>query len=67
MFTTNSMKALFRLMVAMTFVAGLSSSCGVDNPEVVPEGTLRIFADKTEISADGVDQVTFKVLSLIHI
>ena len=56
------MKALFRLMVAVTFVAGLSSSCGVDNPEIVPEGTLRIFADKTEISADGVDQVTFKVM-----
>lgn len=28
----------------------------------VPEGVLRIFADKTEISANGADEVTFKVM-----
>ena len=28
----------------------------------VPEGTLRIFADKTEISADGNEEVTFTVM-----
>jgi hypothetical protein len=28
----------------------------------VPEGVLRIFADKTEISADGNDEVTFTVM-----
>lgn len=28
----------------------------------VPEGTLRIFADKTEIAADGNDKVTFTVM-----
>lgn len=56
------MKAIFRLILAMTFAAGLLCSCTVDNPEVVPEGTLRIFADKTEITADGVDQVTFRVM-----
>lgn len=38
-----------------------------DNPEVdpltqVPEGTLRIFADKTEIAADGSEEVTFTVM-----
>lgn len=33
------------------------------NPmEEVPEGVLRIFADKTEISADGNDEVTFTVM-----
>lgn len=33
------------------------------NPmEEVPEGVLRIFADKTEISADGNDMVTFTVM-----
>ena len=30
--------------------------------EEVPEGVLRIFADKTEISADGNDTVTFTVM-----
>lgn len=28
----------------------------------VPDGVLRIFADKTEIAADGADEVTFKVM-----
>ena len=33
------------------------------NPmEEVPEGVLRIFADKTEISADGNEEVTFTVM-----
>lgn len=30
--------------------------------EVVPEGTLRLFADRTTIKADGNDQVTFRVM-----
>ena len=34
----------------------------VDSTLTVPEGVLRIFADKTEISADGKDEVTFKVM-----
>lgn len=33
------------------------------NPmEEVPEGVLRIFADKTEVSADGNDMVTFTIM-----
>ena len=33
------------------------------NPmEEVPEGVLRIFADKTEIAADGSETVTFTVM-----
>ncbi|MBO5862390.1 MAG: hypothetical protein J6Q88_04545, partial [Bacteroidales bacterium] len=33
------------------------------NPmEEVPEGVLRIFADKTEITADGNEVVTFTVM-----
>lgn len=28
----------------------------------VPDGVLRVFADKTEIAADGSDEVTFKVM-----
>ncbi len=31
-------------------------------PEDVPEGVLRIFADKTKISADGSEEVTFTVM-----
>lgn len=34
----------------------------VDSTKIVPEGVLRIFADKTEITADGQDEVTFKVM-----
>ena len=30
--------------------------------ELVPEGVLKIFADKTSIAADGVDCVTFRVM-----
>lgn len=33
-----------------------------EQPEVVPEGVLRIFADKTEIAADGNEEVTFTVM-----
>lgn len=33
-----------------------------DEPEVVPEGVLRIFADKNEIAADGNEEVTFTVM-----
>ena len=34
----------------------------VDSTLTVPEGVLRIFADKTTITADGQDEVTFKVM-----
>ena len=33
-----------------------------NQPEVVPEGVLRIFADKSEIMADGNEEVTFTVM-----
>lgn len=33
-----------------------------NGPENVPEGVLRIFADKTQIKADGSDEVTFTVM-----
>lgn len=33
-----------------------------DKEEVVPDGVLRIFADKTKITADGDDSVTFRVM-----
>lgn len=39
-----------------------SCSGTVDDGTNVPEGVLRIFADKTEIAADGSETVTFKVM-----
>lgn len=47
----------------LAVVAGLVSCTGpVPEDEVVPEGVLRIFSDKTSIAADGVDCVTFRVM-----
>lgn len=45
--------------------AALAAVCSCETTpeeETVPEGVLRIFADKTAIAADGADQVTFKVM-----
>ena len=62
---SNGMKLMFRYM-AVVF-AGLAAlvSCGEpsdDDVEVVPDGVLKIFADKTSIAADGADCVTFRVM-----
>lgn len=57
------MKTLFRY-VFIAAAAILSYAChGTDDTsDVVPEGVLRVFADKTEIKADGVEEVTFRVM-----
>lgn len=58
------MKVLFRYAAAAAAVLSFAS-CEEpvpDQPEVVPEGVLRIFSDKTEIAADGADKVTFRVM-----
>ena len=61
------MKYLNRIFVALTaFAAMMACSGNVDEktPEHdydVPEGVLRIFADKEKIAADGADKVTFTV------
>lgn len=61
------MKYLNRIFIALlAVIAMLSCSGNVDEktPEHdydVPEGVLRIFADKDRIAADGVDKVTFTV------
>lgn len=50
-------------MLAAFMAVSLLSCHGLkDESMVVPEGTLRIFADKTKISADGQDVVTFRVM-----
>lgn len=59
-----------RIAYALTVLAMAACSGNVDpdagasgNPMAeVPEGVLRIFADKTEISADGNEEVTFTVM-----
>ena len=42
--------------------SGVEPDNGGSGIDEVPEGVLRIFADKTEISADGNDEVTFTVM-----
>ena len=56
------MKIFKYLALCGAFAAFLSSCTPADSSEQVPEGVLRIFADKTRIKADGVDAVTFKVM-----
>ena len=59
-----------RIAYALTVLAVAACSGTVDpdagasgNPmEEVPEGVLRIFADKTEVLADGNEEVTFTVM-----
>ena len=53
-----------RLLTAIASVFALFSCSGYvdyNDPNNVPEGVLRIFADKTEIAADGKQTVTFTV------
>lgn len=66
------MLKIFRYMLAAVAAFGFYSCTGTVDPEAdggddtdvneVPDGILRIFADKTEISADGNDEVTFIVM-----
>ena len=68
---TNKMKLARYILSAISFIA-LAACSGTVDPDSgtetkdpmkdVPEGVLRIFADKTEISADGNDEVTFTVM-----
>ena len=58
-------KKIFAYMaVLFTAFAALSCSGTLDDgsDDAVPEGVLRIFADKTSVTADGNDAVTFKVM-----
>lgn len=68
---TNKMKLARYILSAISFIV-LAACSGTVDPDSgtetkdpmkdVPEGVLRIFADKTEISADGNDEVTFTVM-----
>jgi len=59
------MKNIFRYVLcafAAVACSGVEPDNGGSGIDEVPEGVLRIFADKTEISADGNDEVTFTVM-----
>ena len=61
------MSKIFRnilFAVSALAFAACSGNVDIENPGIdeVPEGTLRIFADKTTIDADGNDEVTFTVM-----
>ena len=68
---TKMMKSIRNILAALSFIA-LAACSGTVDPDSgtetkdpmkeVPEGVLRIFADKTEISADGNEEVTFTVM-----
>ncbi len=58
------MKSIKYFLMALVAVVALSSCRGKvdDGIDSVPEGVLRIFADKTTIVADGNDVVTFTIM-----
>ncbi len=59
------MKKIWGYVAALLMVAGVAtlSSCRGQSDEMdVPDGVLRIFADKTTIAADGSDLVTFTIM-----
>ena len=69
--TTKMLKRITYLFAVLAFAAcsgtidpeSQQPDTPAGNPmEEVPEGVLRIFADKTEITADGNDMVTFTVM-----
>ena len=49
------------ILASVLAVIGCSGTVDPNDPDNVPEGVLRIFADKTQISADGQQTVTFTV------
>lgn len=57
------MKNIFTyLAICISALTVFACSGTVDDGTDVPEGVLRIFADKTQIAADGSETVTFKAM-----
>ena len=61
------MKSLVKYFLIFGALLSVAASCGTEGNkpndwESVPEGVLRVFADKQSIAADGTDCVTFKVM-----
>ncbi|MBE6251194.1 MAG: Omp28-related outer membrane protein [Bacteroidales bacterium] len=53
-------KLIYIFSILLTF-ASCSGYIDPNDPDNVPEGVLRVFADRTAIAADGLQQVTFTV------
>lgn len=58
---TNALRYIGAAFALLAVVCSGGCSGSDDDPDV-PEGTLRITADKTSIKADGADAVTFRVM-----
>ena len=61
------MRSLVKYFIVLASLVAALASCGTEGNkpnewETVPEGVLRVFADKQAIAADGTDCVTFKVM-----
>ena len=55
------MRKLFTIIASVLALASCKGNVDYNDPDNVPEGVLRIFADKKEIAADGEQIVTFTV------
>ncbi len=55
------MKKLFIVIASVIALVSCRGYVDYNDPDNVPEGVLRIFADKTEIAADETESVTFTV------
>lgn len=64
MFLTKTLVKGFFKYLAIAFACFCAFACRgtIDDSTVVPDGVLRVFADKSEIKADGVEEVTFRVM-----
>ena len=63
MFSTKSqMRRLAYIISVLALAVSCHGTVDPNDPSYVPEGVLRIFADKTEILADGIENVRFTVM-----
>ena len=61
--TKTPVKSLFKyIVIAFALLCTFACRGMKDDSAVVPDGVLRVFADKSEIKADGVEEVTFRVM-----
>ena len=59
--TESRMRRLVYILTILVLAVSCHGNIDPDDPSYVPEGVLRIFADRTQILADGEQQVTFTV------
>lgn len=60
--TKFRMRKFLYIISALVLMVSCHGTIDPNDPSYVPEGVLRIFADKTEIRADGKQEVTFTVM-----